>query len=245
MCSHVNFAFHVLTLVPLATGITLAQSGKMANMKPKSVACTRSPNITSHCCHIAHFWTLLLILSAPAGLKVAVARPGDVSPLLLTASCPPPNSTTSSGNSSRSASSTGSVTLPVAPATITCTFNYTTSSPAAGLVGGVVVLPAAAGSSSGSNGSSSAADTSSPSFIGATQNFSFAAGNAAVTKQNLGDCVTAAELSGIEAVQGEDLLIPPVRTQNDIGLSQLWKSDASGMRLVRLRAYLGLRHNRA
>jgi hypothetical protein len=95
----------------------------------------------------------------------------------------------------------------------------------------VVLLPAAgsgsSSSSSSSNGSSTA-DALNPSFLGGTQSFRFSAENTAVTKRDLGECVTAADVTGVEAALGEDLLIPPVRTLNDMGLPKLLSSDASG-----------------
>lgn len=121
------------------------------------------------------------------------------------------------------------------------------TTPAAGLIAGVAVLSlnssgkSRTGGVRGSNRSASSSSTRSnsttadislnPSFLGPAQSFRFGPEGGAV-KQNLGECVTAADLTGMEVRVGDDLLIPPVRPLNDVGLPQLWPKETLGERFA-------------
>jgi hypothetical protein len=59
----------------------------------------------------------------------------------------------------------------------------------------------------------------------------FGPGGKAV-RQDLGECVGVSEVSGMEVKMGDDLLLPPVRSQSDMGLPQLWPVEASGKYLL-------------
>jgi hypothetical protein len=95
----------------------------------------------------------------------------------------------------------GGYNLPAAPNVITCTFSYNMTEPAPGLVTGMVV---------------NVSNKKREMFVGPAVEYGFAGGSA--TKAVLGECALVDSVFGMEEFQPADLILPPVRASNDLGL---------------------------